>query len=91
MASTAVMTSISLINGTTYSGSCPNHICITKGASIISGSDKRRIKKNDNFTFLIQIRALDDEVINRIEQIYPIYQSNKDVNIAIENQLHQED
>ena len=53
-------------------------------STILGPAEDYIFKKNDNFTFLIQIRALDDEVINKIEQIYPIYQSNKDVNIAIE-------
>ena len=57
---------------------------VTNISTILGPAEDYVFKKNDNFTFLIQIKALDDEVINKIEEIYPLYQSNKDVNIAIE-------
>ena len=49
IASTAVIKIMRRIKGITYSGICPNHNLITKGASTISGSEINMIKKKENF------------------------------------------
>ena len=52
--------------------------------SIILGPAEALIfKKNDVFTFTIQIQALEDEVLDKIKYLYPIYQNNKDITISI--------
>lgn len=53
-------------------------------ASIILGPAEALIfKKNDVFTFTIQIQAVEDEVLEKIKYLYPLYQNNKDVSISI--------
>ena len=53
-------------------------------SSIILGPAEALIfKKNDVFTFTIQIQAVEDEVLEKIKYLYPIYQNNKDVTISI--------
>lgn len=40
-------------------------------------------KSNNIFSFIINIQAIDDKVIERIKYIYPTYQNNKDISIDI--------
>ena len=52
--------------------------------SIILGPAEAMIfKKNDIYSYTIQIQATDDEVLKRIREIYPMYQTNKDINLSI--------
>ena len=52
--------------------------------SIILGPAEAAIfKRNDVFRFVIQIQAPDDNVLNRLKYIYPMYQNNKDITISI--------
>lgn len=40
-------------------------------------------KVNDTYRYTIQLKIVEDAVMNKINEIYPIYQKNKDVNIKI--------
>ena len=39
--------------------------------------------KNDIFRFVITILAAEDIILNEIKNIYPIYQSDKDITLSI--------
>ncbi len=56
---------------------------VSKDSIILGPAEDFIFKKNDIFTFNIQIKILEDEVENKIRQIYPYYQSNPDINISI--------
>ena len=52
--------------------------------SVIYGPIEATIfKKNDQFRYIIQIQAKDDYIIEKIKNIYPTYQSNKDITLSI--------
>ncbi len=40
-------------------------------------------KLNDTYRYIIQVKIVEDIVMDKINEIYPIYQKNKDVNIKI--------
>mgnify|MGYP003547882124 FL=1 len=40
-------------------------------------------KKNDQYRYIIQIQAMDDKIIENIKNIYPTYQSSKDITLSI--------
>ena len=53
--------------------------------SIILGPAEDSIfKKNDIYTYVITILAVDDSILEVIKYIYPLYQDNKDVSLDIE-------
>ena len=56
---------------------------VSSNSIILGPAEDFIFKKNDVFTFKIQIKVLDDEVEDKIREIYPYYQSNKDINISI--------
>ena len=56
---------------------------VAKNSIILGPAEALIFKKNDIFTFTIQIQAVEDEVLEKIKYIYPIYQNNKDISISI--------
>lgn len=61
-----------------------NNLNKVANSSIILGPAEALIfKKNDIFTFTIQIQAVEDDVLEKIKYLYPLYQNNKDVSISI--------
>ena len=56
---------------------------VAKESVILGPAEDFIFKKNDIFTFNIQIKILEDEVEDKIKEIYPYYQSNPNVNISI--------
>ena len=56
-----------------------------KNKSIILGPASASIfKKNDVYNYVISIQALDEDVINKIKYLYPLYQNREDVWIEID-------
>ena len=52
--------------------------------SIILGPAEDFIfKRNDKYRFNIQIEVVEDSILDKIKEIYPIYQNNKDISISI--------
>ena len=61
-----------------------NHLDVLKNESQIYGPCKAFIfKKNDIYHYKIEILTLDDKIIDYINEIYPIYQNNKDITLDI--------
>ncbi len=53
-------------------------------ASIILGPNEHPIfRKNDIYRYIIQVQAMDEDVINKIKNIYPTYQTDKEVTLSI--------
>ena len=56
---------------------------VKKDSEVLGPAEALPFKVNDIFRFTIQVKAMEDEVIEKIKEIYPMYQSNKDVDIKI--------
>ena len=56
---------------------------VSKQSIILGPAEAFIFKKNDIFSFTIQIQAIDDAILEKIKYIYPIYQNNKDITITI--------
>ncbi len=56
---------------------------VKKESQVLGPAEDFIFKKNDIFTFNIQVKILEDIVEDKIKEIYPYYQSVKDVNISI--------
>ncbi len=56
---------------------------VAKDSTILGPAEDFIFKKNDIFTFNIQIKILEDEVEDKIKELYPYYQSNSNINISI--------
>lgn len=56
---------------------------VSKSSLILGPIEAYPFKKSDIFRYLIQIQALDDEVLNKIKDLYPLYQTNKDIILDI--------
>ena len=52
-------------------------------SEILGPAEALPFKVNDIFRFTVQVKANEDIVIEKIKEIYPLYQSNKDVDIKI--------
>ena len=52
-------------------------------SEILGPAEALPFKVNDIFRFTVQVKAMEDTVIDKIKEIYPMYQSNKDVDIKI--------
>ncbi len=56
---------------------------VAKKSEILGPAEAFPFRINDVYRFTIQIKVVEDEVMNKIKDIYPLYQNNKDVNIRI--------
>jgi len=56
---------------------------VAKDSLILGPIEAHPFKKCDIYRYLIQIQALDDSVLEKIKDLYPIYQVNKDVSLDI--------
>lgn len=62
-----------------------NNLLSLDSDSIVLGPCEDFIfKKNDIYTYIITIQAIDDKIIKKVENLYPIYQDNKDISLSIE-------
>ena len=52
-------------------------------SEVLGPAEALPFKVNDIFRFTVQVKAKEDIVIEKIKEIYPMYQSNKDVDIKI--------
>ena len=56
---------------------------VSKKSVILGPAQALPFKVADKFRFTIQVKILEDSVLEKIKEIYPMYQSNKDVDIII--------
>lgn len=56
---------------------------VAKESEILGPAEGLPFRLNDIYRFTIQVKVMEDEVMDKISEIYPIYQTNKDVNIKI--------
>ena len=56
---------------------------VSKKSFILGPAQGLPFKVADRFRFTIQVKVLEDEVLEEIKKIYPMYQNNKDVDIII--------
>lgn len=52
-------------------------------SEVLGPAEALPFKVNDIFRFTVQVKAMEDVVIEKIKEIYPMYQNNKDVDIKI--------
>lgn len=50
---------------------------------ILGPSEAFIFKKKDIYHYIIQIQAVEDKVLDKLNYIYPLYQDNKDVSLSI--------
>ena len=55
----------------------------SKDSLILGPVTAHPFKKCDIYRYIIQIQALDDKVLEKIKNLYPIYQANKDISLDI--------
>lgn len=56
---------------------------VAKMSEILGPAEGLPFKINDVFRFTIQLKIVEDAVLDELENIYPLYQTNKDVDIKI--------
>ena len=56
---------------------------VSKNSVILGPAQGLPFKLIDKFRFTIQVKVLEDDVLNKINEIYPMYQNDKDVDIII--------
>ncbi len=56
---------------------------VAKSSIILGPVEATIFKKKDIYSFILQIQAVEDAVLDKIKYIYPVYQNNKDVSISI--------
>lgn len=56
---------------------------VAKQSEILGPAEALPFRINDVYRFTIQIKIMEECVMNKIMEIYPLYQNNKDVNIKI--------
>lgn len=56
---------------------------VSKKSEILGPAEGLPFRLNDFYRFTVQVKVFDDEVMDKINEIYPLYQTNKDVNIKI--------
>lgn len=56
---------------------------VSSNSVVLGPAQGLPFKLADKFRFTIQIKVLDDSVLEKIKEIYPIYQNDKDVDIII--------
>lgn len=54
-----------------------------KQSEILGPAEALPFRLNDTYRFTIQIKVVEDRVMDKLQEIYPLYQNNKDVNIKI--------
>ena len=55
----------------------------SKDSLILGPVEAPMFKKRDRYYFQIQIQAVEEKIIEKLKYIYPLYQSNKDIEISI--------
>lgn len=61
-----------------------NNLQAQANTSLILGPTEAQIfKKRDIYTYLIQVQACEDSVLEKIKYLYPLYQNNKDITLEI--------
>lgn len=56
---------------------------VAKKSIILGPVESNIFKKNDYYYYQIQIQAVEDSVVDKINYLYPLYQNNKDIEISI--------
>ena len=56
---------------------------VAKDSLILGPVTAYPFKKCDIYRYIIQIQALEDKVLDKIKDLYPIYQANKDISLDI--------
>ena len=55
-----------------------------KNSSIVLGPNEHSLfKKNSLYRYVIQVQAMDENIIDKIKNIYPTYQADKEVRLSI--------
>lgn len=52
-------------------------------SEVLGPAEAPIFKLNDVFRFTLQVRIVEDEVLDKVKEIYPLYQNNKEVDIKI--------
>ena len=52
-------------------------------SEILGPAEAFPFRKNDVFRYTIQVKIVEDDLLEKIKEIYPLYQNNKDVNLKI--------
>ncbi len=56
---------------------------VAKQSEILGPAEGLPFKLNDVFRFTIQLKIVEDIVLDKLKEIYPIYQNHKEVNLKI--------
>ncbi|MDE7106275.1 MAG: primosomal protein N' [Anaeroplasmataceae bacterium] len=56
---------------------------VAKDSEILGPAEALPFRLNDIYRYTIQIKIMEEAVMDKISEIYPLYQNNKDVNIKI--------
>lgn len=56
---------------------------VANESEILGPAEALPFKLNDTFRFTIQIKVLEEAVLNQLKEIYPLFQTNKDVDLKI--------
>ena len=56
---------------------------VAKESEILGPAEGLPFRLHDMYRFTIQLKIVEDAVMDKISEIYPLYQTNKDVNIKI--------
>lgn len=56
---------------------------IAQKSEILGPAEALPFRINDKYRFTIQIKIMEESVMNKIMEIYPLYQNNKEVNLKI--------
>lgn len=56
---------------------------VAQRSEILGPAEALPFRLNDIYRFTIQIKAVEDDVMDKLHEIYPLYQNHKDVNIKI--------
>ncbi|MDE6047759.1 MAG: hypothetical protein K2F56_03925, partial [Anaeroplasmataceae bacterium] len=56
---------------------------VAKESEILGPAEGLPFRLHDMYRFTIQLKIVEDAVMDKISEIYPMYQTNKDVNIKI--------
>ncbi len=56
---------------------------VSKTSSVLGPTEGYPFKKNNVFSFHVQVIVTEEEVMDKVQYIYPLYQAIKDVNLTI--------
>lgn len=56
---------------------------VAKESEILGPAEAFPFRVNDIYRFTIQVKVVEEAILEKIKEIYPLYQNNKDVNIKI--------